>query len=157
MAVGGRRVGVAERRVGVAVGARRVGVGGTGVNVGVSITAGAGVAVGVPVAVGVGVSVGVGVKVGFGVLVGVAVTVGARAMKDTRGQLQLMVTITPTHAIPRTVTLFLFKSSVPRAGSQAVAFPPGTVVPLYQTFAPDTIFWRTRRRYSRAFRQPHNW
>jgi hypothetical protein len=90
-----------------------VGVGSTGVDVGVSITTGAGVSVGVPVAVGAGVSVGVGVKVGFGVLVGVAVTVGARAMKDATGQLQLMVTIIPTDAIPRTVTLFLFKSSVP--------------------------------------------
>lgn len=110
-------MGVAGRRVGVAVGGRCVGEGGTGVDVGVSITTGARVSVGVPVAVGAGVSVGVDVKVGFGVLVGVAVTVGGRPMKDVRGQLQLMVTIIPTDAIPRTATLFLFKSSVPCAGS----------------------------------------
>jgi len=112
VAAGGRGVGVAGRRVGVGVAGRRVGVGGTGVSVGVSVTAGVGVSVGVSVAAGVGVSVGVGVNDGLGVLVGVGVTVGAAAIKDSKGQLQLMVATIATTTIPRTSTFFLFKSSV---------------------------------------------
>jgi hypothetical protein len=119
VAVGGLGVGVAGRRVAVAVGGlrvgvagRRVGVGGTGVKVGVSVTAGVGGSVGVSVAVGVGVSAAVAVNDGFGVLVGVGVTVGAGAIRDIRGQLQLMVTIIATTIIPRNVRFVLFKSHV---------------------------------------------
>ncbi len=118
MAVGGRGVAVAGRRVGVAVGGRRVAVGGTGVYVGVSVITGVGVSAGVSVAEGVGVSVGVGVsakvgvKDGLGVLVGVGVTVGDGAMRDSRGQVQLTVIIIAANIIARTVPFFLFKSVV---------------------------------------------
>ncbi len=76
---------MAGRLVGVAVAGRRVAVGGTGVKVGVSVTAGVGVSVGVGVSTGVAVWVSVGVNVGLGVLVGVGVGVGG-PMKDAKEQ-----------------------------------------------------------------------
>ena len=91
------------------VAGRRVAVGGTGVKVGVFVTADVGVLVGVSVAVGVGLSTGVdvyvavGVNVGLGVLVGVGVGVGGpiNDAKEQPKRLTIVKTATAkTAAVP---------------------------------------------------------
>jgi len=118
VAVGGRVVGVAGRRVGVARAGRLVGVGGTGVNGGVDVATRAGVSVGASVAVGEGCVSGVGVTLqvaeadGLGVLVGVGVTEGGRATEESSGQVQLTVIIAATIAGASTLQVSLFKGDV---------------------------------------------
>jgi hypothetical protein len=117
VAVGGRGVGLAGRRVGVDVGGRRVAVGGTRVHVGVAVAArvgvslGAGKGVGVEVCSGVGVAVSVGIAEGRGVLVGVGVTVGEGAKREISGQVQLMVSAAATAMMRMAILL-----RRPRAG-----------------------------------------
>lgn len=109
---------MARRGVEVAAGGRGVAVGGTGVDVGVSVGQAVGVSVGVsvttgvPVSVGVGVCIGVAVNCGVGVLVAVGVAVGTGEKSDVRGQLEPMVSIMATIAIPRNAPFLDFKSTI---------------------------------------------
>lgn len=90
-----------------------MGVGGTGVKVGVSVTAGVGVTVGVSVAVGVGDSTGVavwvtvGVNVGLGVLVGVGVGVGG-PINDAKEHPRRLTTAKAATAMATTVPARFF-------------------------------------------------
>ena len=129
VAVGGRVVGVAGRRVAVAVGTRLVGEGGTGVRVGVSATATVGVSMGTVFAVavaecsGVGLQGSVGVAEGLGVLVGVGVAEGEGAIIESSGQVQPTLSVDASHS-PTTAILR------PR---KRLAFPTGA------TWAPRAL------------------
>ena len=159
VAVGGRVVGVAGRRVGVARAGRLVGVGGTGVNGGVDVATRAGVSVGANTAVGegcvstVGVTVDVAEADGLGVLVGVAVTAGGRPTEESRGHVQLKVIIAATIAGASTFIVSLFKrdASFFKGSCRAEAL----VRPGDCSQNPNTI-WPTRTRCSQTGPRRHS-